>query len=176
MAASCSSIVYGVIPILPQPRTRFKTLNFPIIHPQLLSSNSCLTSTSKFLYPKLQISGSRYRNSNTPVIVAVQSNILKVFQTFLKIGKDGIEAGTNLVPDVVPRPVARVSIGVLASAVTLFVVRSILSTVFFTVAFMGFVYFVYLALNKDKGPDLDDKPGSTDEAVEEARKIMEKYK
>lgn len=43
-------------------------------------------------------------------------------------------------------------------------------------AFMGFVYFVYLALNKDKGPDLDDKPGSTDEAVEEARKIMEKYK
>lgn len=41
---------------------------------------------------------------------------------------------------------------------------------------MGFVYFIYLALNKDKGPKLDDKPGSTDDAIEEARKIMDKYK
>jgi len=42
---------------------------------------------------------------------------------------------------------------------------------------MGFVYFIYLALNKDKGSKTDDGgPGSTDEAIEEAKRIMDKYK
>ncbi|BBH10076.1 hypothetical protein Prudu_022759 [Prunus dulcis] len=88
----------------------------------------------------------RYRS--VPVVFAAQSNFLKVW----KVGKDGIEAGTNLVPDSVPRSIARVSVTVVALALSLFVLKSLLSTVFFVLATMGLVYFTFIALNKDEGP------------------------
>ncbi|KAH9603025.1 hypothetical protein KSS87_010705 [Heliosperma pusillum] len=97
-------------------------------------------------------------------------------KTAFKIGKDGVEAGTNLVPETVPRPVARLSVAIVATALSLLVLKSFVSTVFFSLGVMGFVYFVYLALNKDKGPKLNEKPGSTDEAIDQANKIMDKYK
>ncbi|KAL6271257.1 hypothetical protein ACE6H2_028168 [Prunus campanulata] len=62
----------------------------------------------------------RYRS--VPVVFAAQSNLLKVVQTVWKVGRDGIEAGTNLVPDSVPRSIARVSVTVVALALSLFVV------------------------------------------------------
>ncbi|KNA21416.1 hypothetical protein SOVF_043510 [Spinacia oleracea] len=177
MAGSCSITVCGVLPILPRRRTRFKTTSLSNFHSQILSSNSCLSPTTKYLLPKLQISGIRNRNSHAvPIIFAAQSNIIRAIQKVFKVGKDGVEAGTNLVPDSVPRPVARLSVTVVAAALSLFVLRSFVSTVFFALGFMGFVYFIYLALNKDKGPRVDDKPGSTDEAIENAKKIMDKYK
>lgn len=172
MAVCCSSIVCGVLPTLPHPRTRFKTTNLSYSRSLFLSSDS-----TKLLLPKLQITGLRNRKFHAvPVIFAAQSSFFRAIQTVFKIGKDGVEAGTSLVPDAVPRPVARLSVTVVATALFLFVLRSFLSTVFFALGFMGFVYFIYIALNKDKGPKLDDKPGSTDEAIEEAKKIMEKYK
>ncbi|PQM34978.1 uncharacterized protein Pyn_31740 [Prunus yedoensis var. nudiflora] len=77
-----------------------------------------------------------------------------VVQTVWKvgIGRDGIEAGTNLVPDSVPRSIARVSVTVVALALSLFVLKSLLSTVFFVLATMGLVCFTFIALNKDEGP------------------------
>ncbi|KAK8506075.1 hypothetical protein V6N11_059900 [Hibiscus sabdariffa] len=113
-----------------------------------------------------------------PLVYALQSNIFKVIQTAWKVGKDGIEAGTNLVPDSVPRPIARISVTVVALAVALFVLRSFLSTAFFALATMGLVYFVLIALNKDQGPRGGSGSGSDsmEDPVEEARKIMEKYK
>ncbi|KAI5315563.1 hypothetical protein L3X38_044739 [Prunus dulcis] len=51
------------------------------------------------------------------------SNFLKVVQTVWKVGRDGIEAGTNLVPDSVPRSIARVSVTVVALALSLFVLK-----------------------------------------------------
>ncbi|KAK8570021.1 hypothetical protein V6N13_002726 [Hibiscus sabdariffa] len=129
-----------------------------------------------------------------------------LIQTAWKVGKDGIEAGTNLVPDSVPRPIARISVTVVALAVALFVLRSFLSTAFFALvccnfflsmyawreqaspcrqrksttcrATMGLVYFVLIALNKDQGPRGGSGSGSDsmEDPVEEARKIMEKYK
>ncbi|KAL6271556.1 hypothetical protein ACE6H2_028467 [Prunus campanulata] len=69
----------------------------------------------------------RYRS--VPVVFAAQSNFLKVVQTVWKVGKDGIEAGTNLVTDSVPRSIARVSVTVVALALSLFVLKSLLSTV-----------------------------------------------
>ncbi|KAL2925500.1 Trypacidin cluster transcriptional coactivator tpcD [Bienertia sinuspersici] len=178
MAVSGSTLTCGLLPLLPHSTTStsisFKTQNLSRTHSQILSSNSCLSLTSKFLLPKPHICS---RNSHhVPFIFAAQSNIFRVIQTVIKTGKDGVEAGTNLVPDAVPRPVARLFVTVVATALSLFVLRSFLSTVFFSLGFMGFVYFIYLALNKDKGPKVDDKPGSTDEAIEEARKIMDKYK
>ncbi|CAL8178049.1 unnamed protein product [Prunus armeniaca] len=68
-----------------------------------------------------------------------------VVQTVWKVGRDGIEAGTNLVPfqcrDSVPTSIARVSVTVVALALSLFVLKYLLSTVFFVLATMGLVYF-----------------------------------
>jgi hypothetical protein len=45
---------------------------------------------------------------------------------------------------------------------------------------MGLVYFAFIALNKDKDKDEGPRGGggttSTDDSLEEARRIMEKYK
>ncbi|XP_068660961.1 uncharacterized protein [Aristolochia californica] len=111
------------------------------------------------------------------VVVAAQSNIFKVFQTVLKVGKDGVEAGSNLIPDPVPRPIARVGVTVAIVAISLFVLKSVLSTAFFVLAMMGLIYFGYLALNKDERPNGGGGTGaSQEESLEEARRIMEKYK
>lgn len=45
---------------------------------------------------------------------------------------------------------------------------------------MGFAYFTFMALNKDNGPKggggSSSTPTSTEDSLEEARRIMEKYK
>lgn len=95
------------------------------------------------------------------------------------MGKDGIEAGTNLVPDSVPRPVARISVAVVAVTLTLFVFKSLLSTAFFVLSMMGLIYLAFIAMNKDDDSRGGGGPGgttSTDDSLEEARRIMEKYK
>ncbi|KAF3793476.1 hypothetical protein EJ110_NYTH03617, partial [Nymphaea thermarum] len=108
-----------------------------------------------------------------------------VISTAWRVGKEGIEAGIKFVPDSVPRPVARVGVGGLALMVTLFVLKSFISTAFFVLAMMGFIYFVFLAVNKGDGSSGGGTGGgggggggeqSTDDALEEARRIMEKYK
>lgn len=48
-------------------------------------------------------------------------------------------------------------------------------------AMMGAIYFVFIALNKDEGPrggggSPSSSTTSTEETLEEARRIMEKYK
>ncbi|CAH1447208.1 unnamed protein product [Lactuca virosa] len=103
----------------------------------------------------------------------------RVLQKAYKVGKDGIEAGTNLVPDSIPRPIARISVGVIGAAVVLFLLKSFLSTAFFFLTTMGLIYFVFIALNKDEGPTGgggSTTTTSTEESLEEARRIMEKYK
>ncbi|XP_010245677.1 PREDICTED: uncharacterized protein LOC104589156 isoform X2 [Nelumbo nucifera] len=77
----------------------------------------------------------RYRPNSVPlVVVAAQSDFLRVIQTVWKVGKDGIEAGTNLVPDSIPRPIARIGVAVVALSVSFFVLKSVLSTAFFVLA------------------------------------------
>lgn len=49
-------------------------------------------------------------------------------------------------------------------------------------AMMGAIYFIFIALNKDEGPrggggsSSSSSSTSTEETLEEARRIMEKYK
>ncbi|GJW23482.1 hypothetical protein Tco_0034104 [Tanacetum coccineum] len=107
----------------------------------------------------------------------------KALQTAYKVGKDGIEAGTSLVPESIPRPIARISVAVIGSTVVLFLLKSFLSTAFFVLATMGLIYSAFIALNKDEGPtggsDTTNTTGttpSTEDSLEEARRIMEKYK
>ncbi|BFI34088.1 hypothetical protein MPTK2_4g20800 [Marchantia polymorpha subsp. ruderalis] len=107
-----------------------------------------------------------------------------VIATLVKLGKQGLEVGTKLVPDSVPRPVAQAGVGLAGLVVGSFVLRSLFSTVFFIVAVGGLSYIGFLYLTKGEGSSssggtLDKgsgKPKSTDEALEEARKIMDKYK
>ncbi|KAM5563190.1 hypothetical protein ABKV19_018050 [Rosa sericea] len=147
---------------------------------QFVSSNSLLSLKNQTLLSALQIKRPRTRNSG--FVFAVQSNIFKALQTAWNVGKDGIEAGTSLVPASVPRPIARISVTIVALSVSLFVLKSFVSTVFFVLATMGLAYFIFIALNKDEGPRGNGGTTSTpkedgvDDSLEEARRIMEKYK
>ncbi|KAJ9565024.1 hypothetical protein OSB04_000990 [Centaurea solstitialis] len=135
-------------------------------------------------------------------IYAAQSNFFRVLQTVYKVGKDGVEAGTSLVPASIPRPIARISVAVVGATVALFLLKSFLSTAFFVLMFlsilvknvadvlismkqvtMGLIYSAFIALNNDEGPTGGGGGGggttvnSTEEkSLEEARRIMEKYK
>ncbi|XP_057964848.1 uncharacterized protein LOC131155617 [Malania oleifera] len=144
----------------------------PFILLKSLSSLKKQISLPNNRFKKLNSSKSR----PAPVVSAVQSNFFRVLQTVWKVGRDGIEAGTNLVPDAVPRPLARVSVTIVALTVSLFLLKSFLSTAFFVLATMGLVYFMFIALNKDKGPRSGGGTTTTEDSLEEARRIMEKYK
>ncbi|KAJ6339010.1 hypothetical protein OIU76_008471 [Salix suchowensis] len=153
---------------------------FPLSSPKryinrTLNDSSFLNFKKQSLLPNLRVKNPRIKNPRSaPVVVfAAQSNFLRVVQTVWKVGKDGVEAGTNLVPDSVPRPIARVAVTVAVFVVSLFLLKSFLSTAFFALATMGLVYFTFIALNKDQGP----KGGSganLEDPEEEARRIMEK--
>ncbi|CAA0823898.1 Unknown protein [Striga hermonthica] len=95
-----------------------------------------------------------------------------------KVAKDGVEAGTDLVPDAISRPIARICVSFIAATFALFVLKSFLSTAFFALAVMGLSYFAFIALNKGDGPKGGGGGGtsSVDESLEEARRIMDKYK
>ncbi|KAG6542849.1 hypothetical protein Mapa_015753 [Marchantia paleacea] len=107
-----------------------------------------------------------------------------VIATLVKLGKQGLDAGTKLVPASVPRPVAQAGVGLAGLVVGSFVLRSLFSTAFCILAVGGLSYIGFLYLTKGEGSSssggtLDKgsgKPKSTDEALEEARKIMDKYK
>ncbi|KAK8717904.1 hypothetical protein V6N13_045156 [Hibiscus sabdariffa] len=161
------------------PKCYYKNQTLSLSYSSFLSSTSCLRLKRKTLFSNIKFNKPL---APRPLVFALQSNFFKVIQTAWKVGKDGIEAGTNLVPDSVPRPIARISVTVVAMAAALFVLRSFLSTAFFALATMGLVYFVFIALNKDQGPRGGSGGGGgsgsapMEDPVEEARKIMEKYK
>uniref|UniRef100_A0A2P2MZK7 Transmembrane protein n=1 Tax=Rhizophora mucronata TaxID=61149 RepID=A0A2P2MZK7_RHIMU len=153
------------------------------------SPNLCRNQTSTLAIPRflsfnpspklpiLQFKKRTARNSRPiPTVSAAQSNIFRVIQTVWNVGKDVIEAGTNVVPDSVPRPVARISVTIVALAISLLVLKSFLSTAFFVLATMGLVYFLFIAFNKDQEPRGGGGTNSSDDPVEEARRIMDKYK
>ncbi|CAN6901836.1 unnamed protein product [Brassica oleracea] len=176
MASSSSLAAFPCLNRSPLTPPRFsKTLNSPFLS---ACSVSHLKHASSLLKSRIRISSRR-----VPLVLSAQTSLLKVLKTAWNIGKDGIEAGTNLVPVSVPRPVARISVTIATLAVSLFVLKSFLSTAFFVLGTMGFAYFLFIALNKDEAPTQrggeDNISGSTpmdDDPLEEAKKIMDKYK
>ncbi|PIN04273.1 hypothetical protein CDL12_23192 [Handroanthus impetiginosus] len=144
---------------------------------QFLSSSSLLKLKRHSLCSSIQIKQLNNRKVHaSPIVYAAQFNLFRVIQTAWKVGKDGIEAGTSLVPDSIPRPIARISVAVVAVTLALFVLKSFLSTVFIALAVMGLSYFTFIALNKDEGPKGGGGTTSPEDSLEEARRIMEKYK
>ncbi|KAG6429068.1 hypothetical protein SASPL_107107 [Salvia splendens] len=152
---------------------------------QFLSSNSLLVlKKNQIRLPSVHIK--HLKNHRLPVISAAQSNLFKGFRTgkvtiailtIWKVGKDGVEAGASFVPDAVPRPLARISVTAVAVSLVLFVLKSFISTAVFALAVMGLCYFTFIALNKDEAPKGGGgETTSVDDSLEEARKIMDKYK
>ncbi|XP_076932217.1 uncharacterized protein LOC143597664 [Bidens hawaiensis] len=143
-----------------------------------LSHESILKSKNRTVSPIVQTRNCRLQ------VYAAQSNFFRVLQTAFKVGRDGIEAGTSLVPESVPRPIARISVAVVGGAVALFFLKSFLSTAFFFLATLGLIYSAFIALNKDEGPTggggnsttASTTASSDEETLEEARRIMKKYK
>ncbi|KAK8289998.1 hypothetical protein V6Z11_D07G228000 [Gossypium hirsutum] len=116
----------SVSPHSPKCYHNNQTLALP--HSNFLSPTSFLRLKRKTLFSNIQFNRPL---APRPLVYALQSNFFKVIQTVWKVGKDGVEAGTNLVPDSVPRPIARISVSVVVLFVTLFVLKSFLSTAFF---------------------------------------------
>ncbi|KAM3376463.1 hypothetical protein P3S68_015178 [Capsicum galapagoense] len=142
-----------------------------------LSSNSLVKLKKQTALSTRQFKNfSSHKFQTTPLIFAAQFNLLKVLQTAWRAGKDGVEAGTNLVPDVIPKPIARICVTVVGAAFAFFALKSFLSTALFALAVMGVIYFGFIALNKDDGPKGGGGTGSVDDSLEEARRIMDKYK
>ncbi|KAH6809955.1 transmembrane protein [Perilla frutescens var. frutescens] len=149
---------------------------FPLKTSQFLSSNSLsVLKKQQIRHPSVHVKQLKFQK--LPIISAAQSNLFKAILTIWKVGKDGVEAGTSLVPDAVPRPLARISVTAVAVTSVLFVLKSFISTAFFALAVMGLCYFTFIALNKDEAPKgSGGETTSVDDSLEEARKIMEKYK
>lgn len=102
--------------------------------------------------------------------------IATVVQTAWRVGKDAVEAGTTIVPGSVPRPIARIGVTFVAVSVALFLFKSVVSTAFFVLAMMGLIYFGFLVMNPKEGSRVDDGANSSEDPVEEAQRIMDKYK
>uniref|UniRef100_K7MSZ2 Transmembrane protein n=1 Tax=Glycine max TaxID=3847 RepID=K7MSZ2_SOYBN len=101
-------------------------------HHQFHSPNSLLRLKKQTFLTNIYFKSSRTQKPRSSFVVsAAQSNFVKVLQNAWKVGRDGIEAGTNLVPNSVPRPIARISVTIVALSVTLFVLKAFLSTAFF---------------------------------------------
>jgi len=99
----------------------------------------------------------------------------------VKAGKNALDAGTDLVPDTIPRNVARIIVGVVGVSIITYALRALFSTALFILAIAGFSYLAYIYLNKDSDSGTGGGGGggssrSTDDSLEEARRIMDKYK
>ncbi|KAG2644473.1 uncharacterized protein LOC120695804 [Panicum virgatum] len=113
------------------------------------------------------------------VVASAQFDFARAVQTAWRVGSDVVEAGSNLVPGSVPRPIARIGVTFAAVVVAVFLLKSIVSTAFFVLAMMGLIYLGFMAMNPKEasGSRMDETGGNpSEDPVEEARRIMEKYK
>ncbi|PUZ71461.1 hypothetical protein GQ55_2G314800 [Panicum hallii var. hallii] len=113
------------------------------------------------------------------VVASAQFDFARAVQTAWRVGTDVVEAGSNFVPGSVPRPIARIGVTFAAVSVAIFLLKSVVSTAFFVLAMMGLIYLGFLAMNPKEasGSRVDETGGNpSEDPVEEARRIMEKYK
>ncbi|CAK9276321.1 unnamed protein product [Sphagnum jensenii] len=114
------------------------------------------------------------------IIAEQKTDLLRVLGFALRAGKEGLDAGTKLVPETVPRPVAQVGVGLVGVFMVTYFLRYLFTTALFILVIGVFSYMAYLFLNKDNdstgGGGGGGDSGTSDDPVEEARRIMEKYK
>lgn len=115
------------------------------------------------------------------IVAEENPDVFKAAGFIVKAGKNALDAGTDLVPATIPRGVARIIVGVVGAAVLTYALRALFSTALFVLAIGGFSYLAYIYVNKDKDSGSGGGGGSgssrsTDDSLEEARRIMDKYK
>eukprot|EP00879_Flechtneria_rotunda_P015376 GHRR01016075.1.p1 GENE.GHRR01016075.1~~GHRR01016075.1.p1 ORF type:complete len:163 (+),score=48.14 GHRR01016075.1:268-756(+) len=99
----------------------------------------------------------------------------------IQTGKGFVESAANLVPESVPRPVAKGGVAVAGVILAFWVLQKLVSTVL-TIALLGgaaWFYFQYGGGNGSAGAAGSSSKGSDaslDDPLAEARRIMDKYK
>lgn len=117
-------------------------------------------------------------------VSAEGGNVEKVLGLALKTGKQGLDAGVKLVPESVPRPVAVAGISLVGFLVITTAIKTLFSTVFSLVVVAGLGYGAFIYFTRGGGGDDGDDSGppkrssspSSSDPLEDARRIMEKYK
>ncbi|KAG0616941.1 hypothetical protein M758_5G153700 [Ceratodon purpureus] len=117
------------------------------------------------------------------IVAEEKTDVFKAAGFIVKAGKNALDAGTDLVPDTIPRGVARIIVGIVGAAVVTYALRALFSTALFVLAIGGFSYLAYIYVSKDKDSGSGGGGGggsgssrNTDDSLDEARRIMDKYK
>lgn len=107
-----------------------------------------------------------------------KTTIERVVETAVKTTRQGISTATGFVPASVPRPVATAGVGVVGLLVLSTVLKSLFSTLlFFVVAGgLGYAAFVYLTQTGGTPGGGGGGGGKGLNPIDQARKIMDKYK
>ncbi|GJP44943.1 hypothetical protein CLOM_g4341 [Closterium sp. NIES-68] len=106
-------------------------------------------------------------------VVAEKGSTSDLVSTAVKIGNEGLDAATKLVPATIPRPVAKAGVGLLSLAILLSLVQTVFNT-FVSLLFLGglgYLGFQYLSKDGNKSSG-----SSSDDPLDEARRILDKYK
>jgi hypothetical protein len=107
--------------------------------------------------------------------IGIEAKSNPLVDTVVGTGKQGLKVATDLVPDAVPRPIARGGVIAVTGLIAVSVVKSILSTALSLVVVGGLAYaaFVYAKNNDSSG---SSGGGGKDDPLDEAKRIMDKYK
>ncbi|KAK6937681.1 hypothetical protein RJ641_031189, partial [Dillenia turbinata] len=174
-----------------------------IVHNNNLLTTSSSFSTKCYTNRTLALNPSQFLSSNSLLMLKKQSlspktPIPKLIRNRKSYSPTALfPAQSDFLRDSIPRPIARISVtmailavawickwallvgtygsSVYADSVLVCMLKLITPTFFFYHRPQWDTYFVFTALNKDDGPKGDGGNSSTEDTLEEARRIMEKY-
>lgn len=113
------------------------------------SSNVCRTTRLGSLVGDKLVIGKRRRiiapapSHSRPagrIIAEQKTDLLRVVGFALRAGKEGLDAGTKLVPETVPRPVAQVGVGLVGVFMVTYFLRYLFTTALFILVIGVFSY------------------------------------
>eukprot|EP00897_Mesotaenium_endlicherianum_P005061 jgi/Mesen1/4583/ME000232S03831 len=127
----------------------------------------------------------RFRKTSRPYLVVAKESteVEKIVATAVKTGKQGLASATSLVPEAVPRPVATAGVAIAGVLLATTIVKSLFSTLisFLVLGALGYGAFLYFTKGTDSSTGGGGSSSSSGKApsgdpIEEARRIMDKYK
>jgi len=111
-----------------------------------------------------------------------QDEVKEGLSSAVSMAKSAVDVAADMLPESVPRPVARGGVAVVGSLILLTIVQKVLSGVFTLAVLAALGYFWFTSKNsKDEDEDDDFKPKkrsstSDDDPLSEMNQIMDKYK
>eukprot|EP00242_Pyramimonas_sp_CCMP2087_P004744 CAMPEP_0198211856 /NCGR_PEP_ID=MMETSP1445-20131203/25382_1 /TAXON_ID=36898 /ORGANISM="Pyramimonas sp., Strain CCMP2087" /LENGTH=181 /DNA_ID=CAMNT_0043886205 /DNA_START=113 /DNA_END=658 /DNA_ORIENTATION=+ len=153
-------------------RASRRTLVAPIIR-QAFRGGASLASVRR----AITCTRTRSIRGNTRFLPRAENDGQDTVTKALSVAKSAVNTAANLVPESVPRPIAKGGVVTVAFGIALFALKAVLST-FFSILAIGALGVTLLTLSKgskgDGGGGGDGDGG--DDSLEEARRIMDKYK